>query len=68
MMKSISTGDLLDASGSADWLLKCAAPDAMERRVLLGGGLTSADDYCFTVRHNQHATEFSFVMSNKYYY
>ena len=49
-MKSISTGDILDTSGNADWLLKCTSPDSMERRVLFGVGSVPAD-YHFVVRY-----------------
>jgi len=50
-MKSISTGDILDTSGNAGWLLKCTSPDSIERRVLRGVGAVPGD-YHFTVRHS----------------
>ena len=50
-MKSISTGDILDTSGNAGWLLKCTSPDSIERRVLCGVGAVPGD-YHFTVCHS----------------
>jgi len=56
-LKSISTGDLLDAGNNADWLLKCTSPDSMERRLV--GVSAAPDEYRFTVcRYRFHISQF----------
>ena len=60
-LKSVSTGDLLDSTSNADWLLDCTSSDSMERRVLLGVSTVPAEDYHFTVR-----TSLSKFMSTSY--
>ena len=65
-LKSISTGDLLDDSNNADWLLKCTSPDSMERR-LIGG----PQYYHFTVSRCCHrisvCSSFVLYLASVYY-